>query len=79
MLENYKKIAECKNFGELDIVLDEIGNIEGSRSKVYTAEENKGRIKMVREGYPLNYVTRGLGLRAKVAELYWYQTHGIEV
>ena len=71
-MEKTQKIINCQSFDELLRVLNEIGDIEGSRGYFYTPKENIERVNMVINGAPINTVTRGNGLRSKVAELLHY-------
>jgi len=71
--EKTQKIIDCQSFNELDKVLDEIGDVEGSRGIMYSPNQTRERIKMVRSGAFINMVTRGNGLRAKVAELMCFE------
>lgn len=73
---NYKRIALCEDFNELYKVIKEIGNIQGSHN-IYTSKKSIESIEIIRSGGLLNYITRTYGLRAKVAELIWYEKEGV--
>jgi len=78
MLKNkYKLVANCQSFDELEKVIKKLGNIKNLKGKTYTSEGNLQRLNYIKSGYPLNYMTRAYGLRAKVAELMWYKSKGI--
>lgn len=70
--EYYKKVACCESWEELDKVIDELGEVEGTRGIMYSASKIKQGIEAVKAGGMINYVTRTYGLRAKVAELLYY-------
>lgn len=70
--EFYKKVACCESWQELDKVIDELENVEGTRGIIYSAYKIKQGIEAVKNGGMINYVTRTYGLRAKVAELLHY-------
>ncbi len=76
--ENYKKVALCNSFEQLEEVLKELGNVEGSHRE-YAPEDNIYRMKRLRElkkqglGVDIRFLTRAYGIRAKVAELLCYE------
>ena len=62
-------ISEAKDFDELYEILNQIGELRGTK-KSYTTPELKDIIERVREGIlDPEYVTRTSGLRGKVEEL----------
>lgn len=69
--EKTYKVSLCGTWEELDSILEDIGDVEGS-SAIYSPEMTRRGIALVRAGNPINRVTRGCGLRAKVAELLHY-------
>lgn len=69
----YKEVACCETWEELDKVVDQLGEVEGTRGYMYSASKIKRAIQAVRNGDLINYVTRTYGLRAKVAELLYYK------
>ena len=67
--EGKKLISSASDFDELFAILRRIGEVSG-KSKTYSSNDLITIINNVRNhDFPLNTVTRGLGLRAKVEEL----------
>ena len=67
--EGEKLISSASDFDELFAILRRIGEVSG-KSKTYSSNDLITIINNVRNhDFPLNTVTRGLGLRAKVEEL----------
>ena len=69
--DKYEAISKAQSFEELLTVIDQLGSIEGSRGKLYTAEKLKEKINLVRDGAGifLEGITKTGGLKSKVMEL----------
>lgn len=74
--EKAYKVCNVESFGDLKKVMDEIGEVMGSR-KPYSPERLKEKIKQIRACGMLTLMTRTYGLRAKVAELMYYEKNNI--